>query len=56
MEINIIEKNMSEAMINLQNNFQKIRTGRATPAILEDVKVEAYGNISPLNQVAIISC
>lgn len=36
----------------LQSEYFTIRTGRATPAVLDGVKVEAYGILSPLNQVA----
>lgn len=33
----------------------KIRTGRANPALIEDIKVEYYGSPTPLKQVALIS-
>lgn len=36
----------------LLREFDGIRTGRASPAILDNVKVEAYGSKMPLNQVA----
>ncbi|MEQ1561208.1 MAG: ribosome recycling factor [Nitrospira sp.] len=39
----------------LKREFSTIRTGRATPAILDGVTVEAYGTQMPLNQVANIS-
>lgn len=39
----------------LRREFSTIRTGRATPAILDGVTVEAYGTQMPLNQVANIS-
>ncbi len=32
-----------------------IRTGKATPSLLNSVKVEAYGTVMPLNQVATVS-
>ena len=35
-----------------QKEFSTIRTGRATPSILDGVKVEAYGTDMPINQVA----
>lgn len=45
-----------EKSINLLNQeFAKIRTGRATPALLDGVKVEYYDSLLPLNQVASIS-
>lgn len=39
----------------LRKEFSTIRTGRATPAILDGVLVEAYGAKMPINQVANIS-
>ncbi len=36
----------------LKKEFSTIRTGRATPSILDGVKVEAYGTDMPINQVA----
>lgn len=34
--------------------YQSLRTGRASPAILDSVKVSAYGSLMPLNQVATV--
>ncbi len=49
-------KQKMEKSINLLNQeFAKIRTGRATPALLDGVKVEYYDSLLPLNQVASIS-
>jgi ribosome recycling factor len=39
----------------LSKEFDGIRTGRAAPAILDTVKVEAYGTLMPLSQVASVS-
>jgi ribosome recycling factor len=36
----------------LKNEYMTIRTGQATPAVLDGVKVDAYGSVMPLNQVA----
>lgn len=38
----------------LSQEFQGLRTGRATPAILDGVSVQAYGSVMPLKQVATI--
>jgi ribosome recycling factor len=35
----------------LEKEFAAIRTGRATPALLDGVRAEAYGSMMPLNQV-----
>ncbi len=39
----------------LKKEFSSVRTGRATPAIFDGIKVEAYGSEMPINQVANIS-
>lgn len=41
-----------KAIEHLGNELQKLRAGRATPSMLDSVMVEAYGAMSPLNQVA----
>ena len=38
-----------------KNNLTKIRTGRASPALLESVQVDYYGSMVPLSQVANLS-
>ncbi|NCT56428.1 MAG: ribosome recycling factor [Legionella sp.] len=49
------EARMNKAVDSLRHEMSKIRTGRATPAILDHVRVDYYGNMTPLNQVANIS-
>ena len=46
---------MQKCMDSLSNQFNKIRTGRANPSILDSVKVDYYGNQTPINQAANIS-
>ena len=46
---------MQKCMDSLSNQFSKIRTGRANPSILDSVKVDYYGNQTPINQTANIS-
>lgn len=41
-----------EALDHFENSARKIRTGRAHPSMLDDVKVEIYGTSVPLNQAA----
>lgn len=38
----------------LSREYQGLRTGRATPAILDSIQVQAYGSMMPLKQVATI--
>ncbi len=46
---------MNQSIAAFQNNLTKIRTGRASPAILDTVHVEYYGSSVPLSQVANVS-
>jgi ribosome recycling factor len=46
------EKAMEAAVEATRREFATVRTGKATPALLDTVKVEAYGTQMPLNQVA----
>jgi ribosome recycling factor len=46
------EGRMQKAVEALRHEMSKIRTGRASPAILDHVRVDYYGNPTPLNQVA----
>jgi len=50
-----LQRRMDGAMETLKKEFAGLRTGRASPALLEPVRVEAYGNNTPLNQVANVS-
>lgn len=51
-----VEKRMKKAVESLRVEMSKIRTGRASAALLDHVIVEYYGNPSPLNQVASVTC
>ncbi|SDZ88659.1 ribosome recycling factor [Microbulbifer marinus] len=46
---------MSKALDALGSNFNKIRTGRAHPSILDGIQVSYYGSDTPLSQVANIT-
>ncbi len=50
-----LTRRMDGALEALRREFSGLRTGRASPALLEPVKVEAYGSVMPLNQVATIA-
>jgi ribosome recycling factor len=43
---------MEKAVRKLRTELQKIRTGRASPALLDGLQVEYYGTPTPLNQLA----
>lgn len=46
---------MQHSVEATEREFQSIRTGRATPALLDRIRVEYYGSEMPLNQVATVS-
>ena len=43
---------MEKAVAAFQNNLSKLRTGRASLNILDGIRVDYYGTMSPLNQIA----
>ena len=53
--IDSAEEKMQNAIEHLEHEFQNIRAGKATPAMLNGVKVEYYGAMTPLSQVANIN-
>ena len=48
-------RRMAGALTTVKGEFSGLRTGRASPALLDPVHVEAYGNSVPINQVGTIS-
>jgi len=49
------EERMKKTISSLKDEFNGIRTGRASPALLDRIKVDYYGQKSPLSQVATVS-
>ena len=49
-----LARRMDSAMETLRRDFGGLRTGRASPQLLEPVKVEAYGSVMPITQVGTI--
>lgn len=56
-EFNIADfrKRMDGAVSSLRTEFSGLRTGRANTALLDNITIEAYGSMMPLNQVANVS-
>jgi ribosome recycling factor len=46
---------MDGAVEALRREFASVRTGKASPALLDTVRVDAYGSMMPLNQVGTVS-
>ena len=51
----ILEEKLEKTVAVLQEEFSGIRAGRANPHILDKLQVEAYGGMSPLNQLGNVS-
>ena len=50
-----MSRRMTGAVATLKSEFGGLRTGRASPALLDPVTVEAYGNMVPISQVGTVS-
>jgi ribosome recycling factor len=46
------KERMHKAVVHLQEEFSGVRTGRATPALVDKLKVDYYGTDVPLQQIA----
>ncbi len=49
------EERMKKTVASLKDEFNGVRTGRASPALLDKIRVDYYGQKTPLAQVATIS-
>ncbi len=49
--LNNARERMEKALDALRREFAGVRTGKASPALLDTVRVEAYGSLMPVNQV-----
>ena len=50
-----LTRRMDGAMANLRTEFASLRTGRASASMLEPVMVDAYGAMTPINQVGTVN-
>jgi len=53
--INDMKDHMVKTIDTLRRDYQKIRTGRASTSLLDDIKVDYYGNLSPISAVATLA-
>ncbi len=53
--IDDLKERMHKALQSLERDFTKLRTGRASTSLVEDLKVEYYGTPTPLPQIASVS-
>ena len=55
MDYSEIKERMEKAVESLKIRLSEVRAGRANPAILNKVKIDYYGTLTPVNQVAGVS-
>jgi ribosome recycling factor len=55
IDIDDLERRMDGAMTSLRQEFLTLRTGRASGSMLEPVMVDAYGSMTPINQVGTVN-
>jgi ribosome recycling factor len=48
-------ESMGKSVEALKNELKRLRTGRASLAILDGIKVDYYGSMTPLNQMATLA-
>jgi ribosome recycling factor len=48
-------ESMQNAVTHLEKEFQKIRTGKASPQMLDGIRIDYYGTMTPLDQVSNIN-
>ena len=55
IDINDLERRMKGAMEALRGEFASLRTGRASASMIDPVQVEAYGQMTPINQLGTVN-
>jgi ribosome recycling factor len=54
-DINEVEKRMKGAVENFKHNLAGLRTGRASSALVDNLRIDVYGSMMPLSQVASVN-
>lgn len=54
MPLEDAKQHMDDALEAVRREFASVRTGKATPALLDTIRVDAYGSKMPINQLATI--
>ncbi len=49
------EERMEKALVALDRDFGKLRTGRATTSLVDNIKVDYYGTLTPIQQLASVA-
>ena len=54
-DVSDIKRRMQGAIASLRHDLGSLRTGRASPSLVEPIQVDAYGSMLPMNQVATVT-
>lgn len=55
IDTDAIQRRMDGAMTALKTEFASLRTGRASASIVEPIQVDAYGQMTPINQLGTVN-
>ncbi|NBO20748.1 MAG: ribosome recycling factor [Rhodobacteraceae bacterium] len=55
IDLDAIQRRMDGAMTALRTEFSSLRTGRASAQILDPIQVDAYGQMTPINQLGTVN-
>ncbi|QYK40045.1 MAG: ribosome recycling factor [Paracoccaceae bacterium] len=55
IDLDALERRMDGAMTALRTEFASLRTGRASASMLEPIQVDAYGQMTPINQLGTVN-
>ncbi|GGE16950.1 ribosome recycling factor [Gemmobacter megaterium] len=55
IDLDDLERRMDGAMTSLRAEFASLRTGRASGSMLDPIQVEAYGQMTPINQLGTVN-
>jgi ribosome recycling factor len=55
IDIDALSRRMDGAMTSLRHEFSSLRTGRASASLVEPIQVDAYGQMTPVNQLGTVN-
>jgi len=55
IDLDSLQRRMDGALASLKHEFQSLRTGRASATMVEPIMVDAYGSLTPINQLGTVN-
>ncbi len=55
IDMDDLQRRMDGAMVALKSEFASLRTGRASATMVEPIQVDAYGSMTPINQIGTVN-